>query len=119
MPCMDLDSEFMEVMIRQAPLFGACAFGIVLAAIWCRRHALPAGLVFAGSLLLAFGLGLYNLWEFAWFPELDAGDELIDALDALILYGTPFLEAVGLTLLLVAAFVGRREPHAGAFYDQH
>lgn len=105
----EFDSDFLHATIRHLPIFLACALGLVLAAICWRRHSLSAGLTFAGSALFAIGLGSYLYWEFACIPELEARNAVPEGLDALILYGTPYLQAIGLALLLAAVFAGRRD----------
>lgn len=117
----DFDSDLVGAVIRHAPLFLACIAGLILASIFWRRNPLSAGLTLAGSLLFAIGLGTYLVWEFGFFPELEAMNDVPDGLDELILYGTPYLQAIGLALILIAVFVGRHDGRSDrrAFVDDY
>ena len=91
------------------PLFLACVAGFVLALAFFRRQRLAAALVLTGAVLLFVGQAVNIYWEHIFIPEMAAQGAVPEALDTAVLYGLPYVIALGLALVFVAAFVGRHE----------
>jgi hypothetical protein len=111
-PGNDFDADLLHAVIRVMPILMACAAGFVLALVFRTRHRLASGLVLAGTMLLFLGQGINLYWEHVFIPEVEMQGQLPETLDALVLYGLPYVYALGVLLLLAAAFVGRHESHA-------
>lgn len=102
----DVESNLIFGILQHAPLLLACLAGVVLGLVFFRRQPLVAGLVVAGSLLFLAGQGVFLYWEYVCIPQLA---EIPEGIDALVIYGVPYAEALGVILMLIAAFLGRRE----------
>lgn len=111
-PANDFDADLLYAVIRVMPLLMACAAGFVFALIYRSRHRLASGLVLAGTILLFLAQGMDLYWEHVVIRGMDVQGPIAETLDTLVLYGLPYVNALGVLLLLAAAFVGRRESHA-------
>jgi hypothetical protein len=111
-PANDFDADLLYAVIRVMPLLMAYAAGFVFALIFRTRHRMAAGLVLAGTMLLFLAQGMYLYWEHVFIPAVEMQGPVPEALDTLVLYGLPYVNALGVLLLLAAAFVGRQEGHA-------
>ena len=111
-PANDFDADLLDAVIRVMPMLMACAAGFVFALVFRTRHRLASGLVLAGTMLLFLAQGIYLYWEHVFIPEVEMQGQLPETLDTLVLYGLPYVNALGVLLLLAAAFVGRHEIHA-------
>ncbi len=105
----DVDSDLVSGITHQMPLILVSVAGMIFAMILWRRQPLACGLVLTGSALLLLVQLIHISWECIFIPELEAQGAIPSGIDELILYGLPYLAALGIALILAAAFVGRRE----------
>ena len=105
----DSGSELVYGIIRQMPLILVYLGGLLLAIIFWRRHPLVSGLVLSGSALLLLAQIAHIYWEYVLIPNFEAENAVPEELDAIVLYGLPYVGAIGVGLIVLAAFVGRRE----------
>ena len=104
-------SIFLGNMATQLPVLLVYAAGLVAAAIFLRRHPRPAALTLAGTALLLLVTVIFSLTQ-AYLIEARtaAGRTVMDTAWLLSASGMVYscLRAVGLGLILLAVFSGRR-----------
>jgi hypothetical protein len=110
-PANDFDADLLDALIRVMPLFMAYTAAFVFALIFRKRHRLASGLVLSGAMLLFLAQGMDLYWEHVFIRGMEVQGPIAETLDTLVLYGLPYVNALGVLLLLAAAFVGRRESH--------
>jgi hypothetical protein len=105
----DVEGDLVTAIFRQMPLLLVYFAGLIFAMVFWRRQPLACALVLTGSGLLLLAQIVNIGWECIFIPELAAQNAIPDWMDDLVIYGLPYLGAIGTALLISAAFVGRRE----------
>lgn len=102
---------FLNTMAVQVPTLLVCAAGLAAAAVFLRRYPRPAVLTLVGTALLLLVTAGFSLAQ-AWLIQtrMDAGRSPLETawMMSALGIGSSCLRAVGLGLVLLAVFAGRR-----------